>query len=136
MGTGLPLPFASISNLRSFMFVDNLVDAMLCVLRHEGTVRSTYVLSDGSDFSTPALVRALAAATGQRVRLLAVPVSALTILGRIGDALHAVIGRSFGIDSTAIDRLVSSLPVDGSRFRRCFDWHPPVNLQDAIRRMR
>jgi nucleoside-diphosphate-sugar epimerase len=135
MSTGVPLPFASIRNRRSFMFVDNLVDAMLCVLRHEGTVRSTYALSDGSDFSTPALVRALAAVTGRRVRLLAIPVSALTILGRTGDAVHAVFGRSFGIDSTAIDRLVGSLLVDGSRFRRCFGWHPPVSIDEAFRQM-
>jgi nucleoside-diphosphate-sugar epimerase len=135
MGTGLPLPLASIRNRRSFMFVDNLVDAMLSVLRHEGLVRSTYVLSDGSDFSTPELVRALGAAAGCRVRLLAIPVSALRVLGRAGDAVHALLGRSLGIDSTAIDRLLGSLPVDGSRFRRCFDWHPPVSLDSAFQQM-
>lgn len=134
-GTGLPLPLASIRNRRSFMFVDNLVDAMLSVLRHEGVVRSTYVLSDGSDFSTPDLVRALAAAAGCRVRLLAMPVSVLTVLGRAGDAVHALLGRSLGIDSTAIDRLVGSLPVDGARFRRCFGWHPPVGLDLAFQQM-
>jgi nucleoside-diphosphate-sugar epimerase len=135
MGTGLPLPLASIRNQRSFMFVDNLVDAILCVLRHEGVVRSTYVLSDGSDFSTPELVRALAEAAGCRVRLLAMPVSVLKVLGRAGDAVRALIGRSFGIDSTTIDRLVGSLPVDGSRFRRSFGWHPPVGLDRAFRQM-
>jgi nucleoside-diphosphate-sugar epimerase len=135
IGTGLPLPLASIRNRRSFMFVDNLVDAMLSVLRHEGMVRSTYVLSDGSDFSTPELARALAAATGCRVRLLAMPVSALTVLGRAGDAVHALLGRSLGIDSTAIDRLVGSLPVDGSRFRLCFGWHPTVGLDQAFQQL-
>ena len=135
MDTGLPLPFASIRNRRSFMFVDNLVDAVLSVLRHEGAVRSTYVLSDNSDFSTPELVRALAAATGRRVRLVGIPVFALTALGRAGDAVHALLGGSLGIDSNAIDRLVNSLPVDGSGFRRYFDWHPPVALDHAFQQM-
>jgi nucleoside-diphosphate-sugar epimerase len=135
MDSGLPLPFASIRNRRSFMFVANLVDAILCVLRYEGAVRSTYVLSDGSDFSTPELVSALAAAAGYRVRLLAIPVSALMILGRAADAVHALLGSSLGIDSTAIDRLVGSLPVDGSRFRVFFDWHPPVDLDHAFQQM-
>jgi nucleoside-diphosphate-sugar epimerase len=135
MGTGLPLPLASIRNRRSFMFVDNLVDAILSVLRHDGVVRSTYVVSDGSDFSTPELVRALAAAAGGRARLLAIPVSALTFAGRAADAVHALLGRSLGIDSTAVDRLVGSLTVDGSRFRRCFGWDPPVDLDHAFRQM-
>jgi nucleoside-diphosphate-sugar epimerase len=117
------------------MFVDNLVDAMLSVLRHEGVIRSTYVLSDSSDFSTPELVRALAAAAGCRVRLLAVPVAALTLLGRTADAVHALLGGSLWIDSTAIDRLVGSLPVDGSRFCHRFGWHPPVGLDHAFQQM-
>jgi len=96
-------------------------------------VRSTFVLSDGSDFSTPDLVRALASAAGCRVRLLAIPVSLLRILGRAADGLHGLLGSSFGIDSTAIDRLVGSLTVDGARFRNCFDWRPPVGLDQAFR---
>ncbi|MGC1386754.1 MAG: NAD-dependent epimerase/dehydratase family protein [Steroidobacteraceae bacterium] len=135
MESGLPLPFGSIRNRRSFMFVDNLVDAIVCVLRHEGAVRSTYVLSDGNDFSTPELVSTLAAAAGYRVRLLAMPVFALMVLGRAGDAVHALLGRSAGIDSTAIDRLVGSLPVDGSRFRHVFDWNPPVDPDHAFQQM-
>jgi nucleoside-diphosphate-sugar epimerase len=135
VGTGLPLPFASIRNRRSFMFVDNLVDAILSVLRHRAVVRSTYVLSDGSDFSTPELVRALAAAAGCRARLLAVPVSLLTVLGRVADAVHALLGRPVGIDSTAIDRLVGSLLVDGSRFRQAFAWQPPFSRDQAFEQM-
>ncbi len=135
MDTGLPLPFASIRNRRSFMFVDNLVDAMLCVLRHTGAVRSTYVISDGSDFSTPDLVKALAAAAARRVRLLAMPVSMLTALGRAADAVSALARKPLGIDSTAIDRLVGSLCVDGSAFRRSFGWNPPVGVEQAFQQM-
>jgi nucleoside-diphosphate-sugar epimerase len=135
MSMGLPLPFGSIRNRRSFMFVDNLVDAMLKALRHEDAVRSTYVLSDGSDFSTPELVMALAAATNCRVRLLPIPVSALTLLGRTGDAFQALLGRPLGIDSTAIDRLVGSLTVDGSGFCRYFGWRPPIAVDQAFQQM-
>jgi nucleoside-diphosphate-sugar epimerase len=135
MATGLPLPFASIRNRRSFMFVDNLVDALLKVLRHAGAVRSTYVVSDGSDFSTPELVSALAIATGRRARLLAVPISVLQSLGRAGDAVHALLGKSPGIDSIMVDRLVGSLFVDGIRFRQAFDWQPPVSAEQAFERM-
>jgi nucleoside-diphosphate-sugar epimerase len=132
ISTGLPLPFGSIRNRRSFIFVDNLVDAMISVLPHQGVVRSTYVVSDGSDFSTPEFVRALSKAAGRSARLLAIPVSALTFFGRVGDAANFLFGSSIGLNSNAIDRLVSSLPVDGSRFRDYFDWHPPVGIGLAV----
>ena len=135
MSSGLPLPFGSIRNRRSFIFVDNLVDAILSVLRHEQAVRSSYVLSDGSDFSTPDLVRALAAAAGRKARLWPVPVSWLAVLGRAADAVHAVLGRPIGIDSIAIARLAGSLSVDGIRFRRTFGWIPPVAVDQALRQM-
>jgi nucleoside-diphosphate-sugar epimerase len=135
MSSGLPLPFGSIRNRRSFIFADNLVDAILSVLRHEQAVRSSYVLSDGSDFSTPDLVRALAAAAGRKARLWPVPVSWLAVLGRAADAVHAVLGRPIGIDSIAIARLAGSLSVDGSRFRRTFGWIPPVAVDQALRQM-
>ncbi|HZO22101.1 MAG TPA: NAD-dependent epimerase/dehydratase family protein, partial [Steroidobacteraceae bacterium] len=132
MSSGLPLPLASIRNRRSFIFVDNLVDALVRVLRHPPKVCSTYVLSDGSDFSTPELVTALAAAAGRRVRLFPVPVSVLGMLGRAGDAAGALLDKTVGL-STAVDRLVGSLPVDGTRFRQSFEWHPRINPDAALR---
>ena len=117
------------------MFVDNLVDAMVTVLRRERLGRSTYVLNDGSDFSTPNLVRALAAAAGCRDRLVPFPVSALRIVGYAAGGLGALMGRPLVIDSAGIDRLVGSLHVDGSRFRREFGWQPPIGIEQAFRQM-
>src|SRR5258708_33364894 len=85
VATGVPLPFGAIRNRRSFMFVDNLVDALLAVLRYAGSIRAAYVMSDGSDFATPELVRALAAGSGRRARLVSVPVPLLRLLGEVGD---------------------------------------------------
>lgn len=133
--TGLPLPFASIDNRRSFLFVDNFVDAMLCVLRHALAVRSTYVVSDGGDFSTPGLVRALAAASGRPARLFALPLWTLTALGRAGSALQALLGRSPGVDAAMVDRLVGSLSIDAGRFARVFGWQPPISPPQALARL-
>jgi nucleoside-diphosphate-sugar epimerase len=126
---GLPLPFASIRNRRSFIYIDNLVDALAIVICHPVQIRSTYFLNDGSDFSTPELTVALAAAAGRRIRLLPVPVGVLRLLGRLGD----VLGPNTGLDSYSVDRLVGSMPVNGEGFRSAFSWHPPVGSAEAIR---
>lgn len=130
--TGFPLPFGAIRNRRSFLYVDNLVDALLTVVRHPADIAGTYLISDGSDFSTPELVSALAAACGQRVRLVGVPLVLLRRLGQLGDLAQRVLRIPGGFDSYSVDRLVGSLQVNSARFRDVFSWDPPINVQDAL----
>jgi nucleoside-diphosphate-sugar epimerase len=127
VASGVPLPFGAIRNSRSFISVDNLVDAILTVLRYPRDIQASFVVSDGSDFATPAIVRALAVGSRQRVRLLNVPVPVLRILGRIGDFAGWALGIKSAVDSHAIDSLVGSLVVDCSRFREVFEWRPPID---------
>jgi nucleoside-diphosphate-sugar epimerase len=132
LATGWPLPFGSIRNRRSFVFVDNLVDALVKVIRHPHAIRSAYMLSDDSNFTTPELVTALATAMGRSATLVRTPVVALRALGRIGDVVERVFGRGLGLDSYSIDRLLGSLPVNSARFRESFVWSPPLGRVDAI----
>ena len=132
IGSGVPLPFGAIRNRRSFIFLDNLVDAMLTVLRYAHATCSTYVVSDGSDLSTPELVDALATALGRKARLLPVPIAMLRAAGRAGDVVNTLLHRRGGLDSTAVDRLVGSLLVDGVRFNEAFGWRPPVPTERAL----
>jgi len=131
VASGVPLPFAAVHNRRSFMCVDNLIDAVLKVLQFPGKVRAAYVLSDGSDFGTPELLRALAAGSGRPLRLMSVPVRWLRALGRAGD-LAADTLRIPVPDSRAIDSLVGSLLVDSARFRDVFAWQPPLGGVEAF----
>jgi nucleoside-diphosphate-sugar epimerase len=130
--SGLPLPLGAIRNRRSFMFIDNLVDAIATVVTYAGDIRATYVLGDDSHFSTAQLVGAMAAASGRPVRMIAVPVAVLKLAGRVGDLAARISGLSTGIDSYSVERLTGSLPVSSARFRRAFSWKPPVDVSSAI----
>jgi len=129
---GHPIPFGGIHNRRSFIFVDNLVDAIVTVLRHPHAIHASYVVGDGSDFGTAELVGALAAGSGQRARLVNVPVSVLRFLGRAGDFAGRVLGIRTAVDSRAVNSLVGSLLVDSTRFRQAFAWQPPIEARRAI----
>jgi len=74
----------------------------------------TYLVSDGEDFSTPGLVRAIAHALGVRARLPYCPVFALR-------AAAALAGRS-----AEFLRLAGSLQMDASAIRRELGWKTPV----------
>lgn len=134
IGLGLPLPLAGIRNLRSFIFLDNLVDAIAKVALDDRELNGTYMVSDGSDFSTPQLISTLASAAGKAVRLFSVPSGLLKAAGLTGDMLNTIRGVKFGIDSYSVERLLGSLPVQSSSFRTFFQWQPPVTWAEALER--
>jgi nucleoside-diphosphate-sugar epimerase len=120
---GVPLPLASVDNRRSLLGVENFVDAMLLAAGHPRAAGRTYLVSDGQDLSTPALIRRMARALGRAPRLVPVPPSMLT-------AVAAALGRG-----AEVSRLVGTLQVDASRIRDELGWRPPVTIDDGLSRM-
>lgn len=109
-----PLPLGGIRNLRSLIYLGNLVDAIRFSFE---APPGTYLPSDGEDLSTPNLVRRLAAALGRPARLVPVPVILLGLLGRMTG------------QSQAIARLTDSLRLDG----RIPGWTPPFGVDEGLR---
>lgn len=102
VASGVPLPFASIENRRSFVFLGNLVDAIVNCLGRPGT----FLVSDGVAVSTPNLCRALANALGRRARLFAFPPPLLPA------------------------KLSTSLEVDDALIRR--EWREPFSMEAGL----
>jgi nucleoside-diphosphate-sugar epimerase len=101
---GIPLPFASIRNRRSLVYVGNLVEAVLQCLGREGT----YLVSDGSPLSTPELCRALGDALGRRARLWPFP--------------SALLPR----------KIAASLEVDDRALRDALGWRPSFSVGEGL----
>ena len=116
------LPLAAVNNRRSLVNVWNLTDLLVRLLTHSAAQRSTWMVSDGEDLSTPNLIRRIAAAMGRRDRLLSVPVALLKVAGRMTG------------HSGQIRRLCGSLAVDIAQTRRVIEWSPPVSLDEGLDR--
>jgi nucleoside-diphosphate-sugar epimerase len=104
------LPFGAIDNRRSLLRLDTLLDALDAALGAEPALTGTHFVADADSVSTPALVRAIAAALGVAPRLVPVPLYALRLAG-------ALSGRG-----AAIARLIASLEVDTVSFARASGW--------------
>jgi nucleoside-diphosphate-sugar epimerase len=120
VNSGIPLPFSSIANQRSLIYLGNLVDAIVSCLGAPAAAGQTYLVSDGQDVSTPDLVRAMALALQRPARLLPCPISLLRLAGR-------ALGRE-----AAIDRLVGTLQVNSLRIRADLSWTPPYTLAQGM----
>jgi nucleoside-diphosphate-sugar epimerase len=117
---GWPLPLGAVHNRRSLVFVDTLADAVATALARPAEGARSFLVSDGEDVSTAELISRLAAAMKRPARLLPLSPALLRLAGRLT-------GKS-----AAVERLLGSLAVDSTGFRRTFDWTPPVSLADGL----
>ncbi len=117
---GVPLPLASVHNLRSLIALDNLVDAILTAAGSPAAAGGTFYVTDDYPLSTPDLIRSLARAFNRSARLL--PFSSTLMKAAAG-----VLGRS-----EAADSLLGSLVVSDAQFRAATGWRAPIVAQAAF----
>ena len=119
---GIPLPLGAIHNQRSLVALDNLVDLITICIDHPAAANQTFLVSDGEDLSTTALLQRLGSALGKPTRLLPVPqrllTASLTLLGK----------------GAIAQRLCGSLQVDISKTRDLLGWVPPMSVDEALRK--
>lgn len=120
---GMPLPLGAVTeNRRSLVALDNLVDLLLTCATHPAAANQTFLVSDGEDLSTTALLRRMGEALGSPARLLPIPAALL----RLGAAL---IGKG-----DVAQRLLGSLQVDIEHTRKTLGWAPPIGVDEGLRR--
>jgi nucleoside-diphosphate-sugar epimerase len=129
--SGVPMPFASIRNRRSFLYVDNLTEVIVACLGNAKAFGRVYFPSDGADLSTPDLMRAIASGlvsersgSSRQARLFAFPQQWLKQLGKIP-----------GLG--ALRKLTASLCVENEPLLRELEWSPRFStiqgLQETFR---
>ncbi len=122
--SGLPLPFAGLDNHRSLIARDNLIDLIAACCAHPSVApagRGTILLvRDGTDLSTPELIRILAASQGRKANLFALPKPVFAGLRRL-----PLLGAAFR-------RLTLSLQIDDGPTRAALGWRPPVGAEAAL----
>jgi nucleoside-diphosphate-sugar epimerase len=129
---GLPLPFGAIKNRRSFVFVGNLVAAIITCLDHPNAANQIFLISDNQAVSTPQLIRLIAQQIQQPCRLLPVPTTLLRFLGYLGDNIESITGKNLPFNTYNIDRLLGSLTVDSRYIQKTLDWQPPFTLEQGL----
>jgi nucleoside-diphosphate-sugar epimerase len=117
----IPLPFGSIiSNRRSFVGVDNLINLIAVCLSHPGAANKTFLVSDNEDVSTADLIKRLGKAINRSPVLLPIPLNYLNgLLGLIGK-------------SQAFEKIAGTLQVDMSATYEQLDWQPIITLDQGL----
>lgn len=117
---GLLFPFASVKNKRSMIFIDNLVDFLICCIAYPAAVNETFLVSDGNDLSTPQLIGLLAKHLGKSDRLIPFPPALLKGCAKL-------VGKG-----NIAERLFESLQIDISKTKQLLNWQPPFSVDDGL----
>ena len=104
------------------MALDNLADFIVTSMSHTHSANQPFLVSDGNDLSTTKLVRGLMLAPNVSARLMPLPVWGL----RAGAILLGMEGE--------VQRLCGNLQADISQAKNVLGWHPPVPVNEALRR--
>lgn len=118
---GVPLPFGSVTNKRSLIYVENLANFIHFCLRETSTRGKIFGISDEEALSTAEIIRKIAKASGKQARLINVPPFAAQSLA-----------KWFGL-SGLYRRLFASLEIDPSGAKN-LGWRPPFDHDEAFNR--
>lgn len=120
---GIPLPLGAITNQRSMLAIDNLVSFIKLCMTHPAATNQVFLIADGEDVSTTALLRQLAVAYMRPSRLMPVPVSWMSFLAkRIGK-------------QNVTDRLFGNLQIDISKARELLGWKLVITMEQQLNKM-
>lgn len=119
---GLPLPFGKIDNKRSFIYIDNLISAIVTVVDAPEAANQLYLVADDSSLSLTHLLDAIAREMGARVTLWAIPSGLLMFFLKL-----------LGLHALSI-RLLGSLEVSNNKIKSQLGWKPPVSSSEGLAR--
>ncbi|HAU3780758.1 TPA: NAD-dependent epimerase/dehydratase family protein [Legionella pneumophila] len=115
-----PLPFGSIYNKRTFIYIDNLVSAISAVVSEPSAANQVYLVADDCSWSLTQLVQTLSRKINTKLFLIPIPVQILIFLFKL-----------CGLKNINT-RLFSSLEVSNEKIKSQLGWTPPVSSIDGL----
>lgn len=117
----LPVIAPEKSGLRSLIYVHNLVNALLYVIRLQSPLRSAFFVSDGQDLDFMELVSYLISCMQSRSRIIRLP----ALFWRMAE--HIPFGSEYALRATAC------LRVSSEKIRQELHWRPVFGIHDALK---
>ena len=106
---GLPFPLFQPDNLRSMVYVGNVVAGVLALLKGAPKEVSKYILKDIEDYSTRTIFSAICRELGTPPRFLRIPQTIMRLGGMLSEDLRKVTG-SFRVSAAKIERDIGFIP--------------------------
>ena len=118
-GKSMPLPFGNITNRRSLVYLDNLVELINIIIMQQAA--GIFIAGDEQPVSTEFLIRAIRKSLGRPENMISVPFLARKLLQKVKPDLYT--------------RLYGSFIIDNASTNQRLGFHPPVPTAAGIQQM-
>ena len=116
---GLPFPLFQPENMRSMVYVGNVVAGIVAVLKNAQKGATTYILKDREDYSTRTVYGAICRELERKPRFVSVPAWAVRFGGMLSEDFR---------------KLTGSFRMSSARIERDLGFSPPFSLEEGIAR--
>lgn len=120
VSAGIPLPFKSLNNKKSFVSIRNLIDFIALCTSHPKAANQLFLISDDEDLSTEEILNYLAIGMCKKTRLFFIPSLFVKFIAGILKKDRAYI------------QLYSSLQINTKKAIKLLDWTPQEKATNAL----
>ena len=118
----IPLPFKKLSEKRSYMYIENLNDAILFILKNNHFIGKTYEISDNCMITNEKLVRFMANALGKKAKL-------FYLNPKLINLMLIILGKR-----ELFNKIMKEFVVTNKEFVSDTGWKPPHNYGEGIKK--
>ncbi|MBI3899034.1 MAG: NAD-dependent epimerase/dehydratase family protein [Gammaproteobacteria bacterium] len=128
-------PLPELGNRRSMVHVSDVVQALMLVAVGARSNGQVYLVTDGAAYSTRELYDMIRAALGKPYSRLAIPLSALQFMAKLGDGIGRLRRKPFAFDSAALNKLIGTAWYRSEKIGSELGYQPRQALTMAIPEM-
>ena len=118
----IPLPFKKLSEKRSYMYIENLTDAILLILKNNHFIGKTYEISDNCMITNEKLARVMANSLGKKAKL-------FYLNPKIINLMLIIIGKG-----EIFNKIMKEFVVTNKKFISDTGWKPPYHYDEGIKK--
>lgn len=122
-------------NLRSFLNIDDLVNAIWLAAERSEANGKTYIVAYPKPHSGREVCELVRSMTPKKVISWNVSEKSLRNIGKIGDMLSSLFHRKLPINSHVVSRLLDSEHYTPARIQRELGWQPKVDLKKGLQKL-
>ncbi len=128
-------PLPEFGNRRSMVHVDDLVRAVLLVSARAEANGECYIVSDGEAYSTRLIADWIYLALDKKPFPVAIPLTILRLLAKVGDIIGCCVGQRFVFDSDALAKLSGSSVFSSKKIKNELGFLPQKTVGSTMREM-
>lgn len=128
-------PLLNLSNKRSMIHVDDVIQALLLVAENPVANKNVYLVTDDEVYSTSDIYISICKALRKSVPAWSMPIWLLQTGALIGDILGRILGRRFSLNSSSLHKLLDSACYKSDKIKRELGYLPRYTLSTALPEM-